>query len=56
MRFSQKVLPASFGKKIVFVFAVRLSVLLVPVNAVDSGHSTGRMYRGRFPGDNAVGP
>jgi len=36
--------------------AVRLSLLLVPVNVADSDHSTGWTYRGRFPGDNAVGP
>jgi len=36
--------------------AVRLSGLIVPVNAVDSDHSTGWTYRGRFPGDDAVRP
>jgi hypothetical protein len=30
--------------------AVRLSVLVMPFNAVDSDHSTGNTYRGRFPG------
>ena len=36
--------------------AVRLSILLVPVNFVDSDRSTGWTHRGHFPGDNAVGP
>jgi hypothetical protein len=56
MRVPQNGLPASFRKVIAFVFAPPLSALLVPVNAVDSDHSTGWTYRGRFSGDNAAGP
>jgi len=36
--------------------AVRLPVLLAPVNVADSDHSTGWTYRGCLPGDKAVGP